>query len=381
MNQREQWVLQFCHSYYGPFTDCARQYAALFKDSGYRVATVYLSGQPSAEVEQGSASDDVIFLGYEPKDIKGLKLRAMRDIRQLASQRDYAFCIAHRFKPIYITLLATRLPVVGIHHSSGVYSRWNRRFVVNRFRKRLLLLGVSDFIRDEIRRDLVDWPQARVQRLYNRIDPAVVQADQVDRAQARNHLGLSQDAWVVGNVGRLHPDKDQATLIRGFAAALPALPENSVLAIMGSGRLESKLKALVSELGVEDKVLFLGQVSQGRRYFKAFDVFALSSDHEPFGMVLLEAMAAGVPLVSSDCGGAREIVQGLGPLFPLGDAKALAECLEQVASWSEHELQDRRQAMQERLHRDFTDQAVRPLFFDLLEESGLCQLTHPASSS
>ena len=371
MSNREQWVLQFCHSYYGPFTDCARQYAALFKGSDYRVATVYLSGEPSPEVERESASDEVIFLGYQPKDIKGLKIRAMLDLRRLVKQRDYAFCIAHRFKPIYITLMATRLPVIGIHHSFGVYNRWNRRFAINRFRNRLLLLGVSDAIRDEIRSDLGDWPEHRAQRLYNRIDLASVQADQVGREEARTHLGLPQDAWVIGNVGRLHPDKDQDTLIRGFAQALPTLPANSLLAIMGKGRLEARLKALVTELGLEDSVLFLGQVKNGRRYFKAFDVFALTSDHEPFGMVLLEAMAAGVPLISSDCGGAREIVSGVGPLFPLGDAQALAECLQGMAALTEEELLARRQAAQVKLRDQYSDEAVRPLFFGLLEASGL----------
>lgn len=377
MSSCERWVLQFCHSYYGPFTDCARQYAALFKDSGYRVATVYLSGEPSDEVERASASDEVVFLGYSPRDIKGLKIRAMLDLRRLVKQRDYAFCIAHRFKPIYITLMATRLPVVGIHHSAGVYSRWNRRLVVNRFRSRLLLLGVSDAICDEIRADLKDWPVHQVQRLYNRIDIPAVKDSQLGRDEARHHLGLPQDAWVIGNVGRLHPDKDQDTLIRGFALALPALPPGSLLAIMGTGRLESRLKALVTELGLDDSVVFLGQVRNGRDYFKAFDVFALTSDNEPFGMVLLEAMAAGVPLVSSDSGGAREIVSGIGRLFPLGDAQALARQLQELGAVAEGERRLMREAMEARLSARFSDDAVRPQFFDLLKRSGICQSGHP----
>ncbi|MBN0387259.1 glycosyltransferase, partial [Pseudomonas aeruginosa] len=94
--------------------------------------------------------------------------------------------------------------------------------------------------------------------------------------------------------------------LRGFAAALPRLPQNSLLAILGSGRLEEQLKDLACELGIGERVLFLGQVEEARRYFKAFDAFALSSDHEPFGMVLLEAMVAGVPLIATACGGARE---------------------------------------------------------------------------
>ncbi len=174
------------------------------------------------------------------------------------------------------------------------------------FCKRLSLLGVSDAVRDDMRRCLPKWPAARIQTLYNRIDLDATQASLVSREEARQTLGLDAHAWIVGNVGRLHPDKDQATLLRGFAAALKYLPANSQLAILGKGRLEQDLRALALELGIADRVLLLGQVPEARRYFRAFDVFALSSDHEPFGMVLLEAMAAGVPLLATACGGARK---------------------------------------------------------------------------
>ena len=320
-------VLQFCHGYDGPFLDCARQYASLFVGTPYKVTTVYLTGAPSVEVERGSASDEVVFLDYRSRDVRGLKLNAIRDIKRLVAGRNFQFCIAHRFKPIYVALLGTDLPVIGVHHGFGDYQRLSRKLFANCFRKRLALLGVSNAVRDEIRACLPSWPAERIETLYNRIDIAAVQAEQVCRDDARAHLGLPQDAWVVGNVGRLHPDKDQATLIRGFAQALPQLPAGSLLAIMGSGRLESSLKALAAELGVSTSVRFLGQVPQGRRYFKAFDVFALTSDHEPFGMVLLEAMAAGVPVICSDCGGGREVVEGVGRLFALGDPAALASQL------------------------------------------------------
>ncbi|MCC6076397.1 glycosyltransferase [Pseudomonas sp. GCM10022188] len=351
----QPWVLQFCHGYDGPFLDCARQYAALFQGTSYKVCTVYLTGEPSAAVERGSASDEVIFLGYDSKAVRGLKLGAMRRLREIVAGRDFRLCIAHRFKPIYIALLATRLPVIGVHHAFGVYSRPMRRWFINRFRSRLLLLGVSNAVRDEMRAQLPGWEAQRIETLYNRIDIAAVQAEQVSRAVAREALGLPQDAWVVGNVGRLHPDKDQATLIRGFAQALPQLPAGSLLAIMGSGRLEQSLRQLANELEVADRVRFLGQVPQGRRYFKAFDVFALSSDHEPFGMVLLEALAAGVPLIGTDCGGGREVVEGLGGLFPLGDAPALAR--ELVAR-----VRADRPELERRLRERFSDEAARAAF-------------------
>ncbi|MBF3241018.1 glycosyltransferase, partial [Pseudomonas aeruginosa] len=167
------------------------------------------------------------------------------------------------------------------------------------------------------------------------------------------------------NVGRLHPDKDQATLLRGFAAALPRLPQNSLLAILGSGRLEEQLKDLACELGIGERVLFLGQVEEARRYFKAFDAFALSSDHEPFGMVLLEAMVAGVPLIATACGGAREVVEGVGILFPLGDETALAEGLTHLAALDRRQREACARLMLERLETRFSDAAVRREFWRL----------------
>ncbi|NER66567.1 glycosyltransferase, partial [Pseudomonas sp. MAFF212427] len=274
----DRHVLQFCHGYDGPFLDCARQYASLFAGKGYSVTTVFLTGAADPQVAAGCASDEVLFLEFSSKAVRGLKLGAIRELRRIAGSRNFSFCIAHRFKPIYIALLASRLPVIGVHHAFGDYQRRTRQLFANLFARRLSLLGVSDAVRDDMRRCLPKWPAERIQTLYNRIDIAALQAALVPAAQAREALGLDPQAWIVGNVGRLHPDKDQATLLRGFAQALPGLPAGARLALLGEGRLEPALKALAAELGVGAQVDFLGQVAEARRYFAAFDVFALSSD-------------------------------------------------------------------------------------------------------
>ncbi|WP_439886492.1 glycosyltransferase [Pseudomonas sp. MBLB4123] len=365
MSRSEPRILQFCHGYDGPFLDCARQYAALFAGTRYKVTTVYLTGKPCAEVEAGSASDEVIFLDYSSREVRGLKLKAIRDIRRIAASGDFKLCIAHRFKPVYVALLGTRLPVIGVHHAFGDYRRLSRKLFANCFKGRLALLGVSNAVRDDMRESLPSWPAGRIETLYNRIDIQALQAELLDRDAAREALGLPVDAWVVGNVGRLHPDKDQATLIRGFAQALPQLPAGSRLAIMGSGRLEASLKDLARELNVADSVLFLGQVPGGRRYFRAFDVFALTSDHEPFGMVLLEAMAAGVPVIGSDCGGGREVLEGVGVLFPLADSTALAAALRHMAELDDEQCALCASLMLQRLETHFSDRAVREAFWRL----------------
>ena len=367
----ERHVLQFCHGYDGPFLDCARQYASLFVGKGYRVTTVFLTGAADAEVAAGCASDEVLFLERSSASVRGLKLGAIRDLRKIAASRNFSFCIAHRFKPVYIALLATRLPVIGVHHAFGDYQRRTRKLFAHLFRKRLSLLGVSDAVRDDMRKSLPDWPTGRIQTLYNRIDIEQLQASQLPAEQARIELGLSASAFIIGNVGRLHPDKDQATLLRGFAKALPSLPQNSQLAILGKGRLEPTLKALALELGIGSQVLFLGQVAQASLYYKAFDIFALSSDHEPFGMVLMEAMVAGVPVLATACGGAKEVVEGVGVLFPFADDERLAHGLIHLANLDDEQRQACAELMLLRLQERFSDQAVRDVFWRLPQVTSL----------
>jgi glycosyltransferase involved in cell wall biosynthesis len=361
----QRCVLQICHNYSGPFLDYARQYAALFKGTAYKVTTIFLSGESSAEVAAKCDSDEVLFLGYKPAELRGLKLRAITEVRRIAQERSPELCIAHRSKPAYLACLATKAPVMWVHHVYGVYDRRIRRLFVQAFRNRFNLIAVSDSVRDDLRGQFNTWPEERIRTLYNRIDIAAVQSAQFDRDQAREHLQLPAGVWVIGNVGRLHPDKDQATLIKGFAAAISSLPDNAVLAILGRGRLEKELRALAMQLNVSSRVLFLGEVPDARRYFKAFDVFVLSSDREPFGMVLLEAMAAGVPVICSDCGGAREVVKGAGSLFRQGDGLALAECLVETSKAGDTELGDRRHAMYERLQHKFSDRAGRQEFWNM----------------
>ncbi len=357
-------ILQICHSYYPPFLDCARQYAALFNNTQYKVLTVYLTGEPCPEVIAGSASDEVIFLGYKSKQVGGLKLGAIAKIRQIVAKEPFLFCIAHRAKPSYTALLATDLPVISVHHNYNDYSRWSRRLLVNFYKRRTLMLGVSDSVRDDLRRDLKGWPEERIQTLYNRIDVAATKAQMVSKKVAREALKLPESAWVLGNVGRLHDDKDQETLIKAFAKALPNLPHQSLLVIVGKGPLEQSLKQLAERLNIKDNVIFTGNVPDAKRYFKAFDVFVLASDREPFGMVLLEAMAAELPIICSNCGGGKEVVAGVGELFTFGHVDELSQLMLKNA---QHKIKAIKplQLMTEKLKAVFSDEAARECFFEL----------------
>ena len=99
-------------------------------------------------------------------------------------------------------------------------------------------------------------------------------------------------------------------------------------------------------------------------------MFALTSDHEPFGMVLLEAMAAGVPVICSDCGGGREVVEGVGRLFALADRAALASQLRAQALAAQPSA-DQQEVAFARLQACFSDASVVRRFWTLPLVTGL----------
>ena len=139
---------------------------------------------------------------------------------------------------------------------------------------------------------------------------------------------------------------------------------NSQLVILGTGRLEQQLKDLARELGVEQQALFLGQVPDAVNYYKAFDLFALSSDKEPFGLVLLEAMVAKVPVVASDCGGASEVVSDAGYLFEFADSAALTKLFIRVIARVDGSIVVEKGFS--RVHKNFSIEAVAKSFNRLI---------------
>ena len=322
-------ALQLCHGYQGPFFDVAQQHAHSLKNNGFNVVTVFLSGKPDEQKQFHSFSDETIFLNRPSKALKGLKLGLLITLIHLCKTHDISLIVAHRAKPIYLACLIAWLrpktKVLGIIHAFGVFNRFNRKWMAYCNSKHLILLGVSNAIRDEIRQSLPRFPHNNIQTFYNRLDFNSIKPSLRTRQEARKALNIVDSSYAFVNIGRLHPDKDQKTLIAGFARALPSI-DKAHLYIAGQGKLEHTLKKQVNELQLNEKIHFLGNIPEIYRYLNAFDCFVLSSDHEPFGMVLLEAIAAEIPIITTKCGGANEIVIA-DTKFNVGDTKTLSKLL------------------------------------------------------
>lgn len=153
--------------------------------------------------------------------------------------------------------------------------------------------------------------------------------DDVDflaREEARRALELPAEAFVLGWIGRLIGAKGADVML----AAVARLPEEIVTVIIGDGVERAALEAQARTLGIASRVRFLGLRGDAARFMKAFDVFPLSSRTEGTPIVLLEAMAAGVPVVATRVGGVPDVVRPteallVDPEAPVALAAAIAE--------------------------------------------------------
>jgi glycosyltransferase involved in cell wall biosynthesis len=156
----------------------------------------------------------------------------------------------------------------------------------------------------------------------------------IDRAAAREQLGLPQDAKILVSVGGLVERKGFHRVIELLPDLLTRFPDLHYVVVGGAcpeGDLTQFLKDMVARLGLGERVHFLGAIAPEALHkpLSASDVFVLATANEGWANVFLEAMACGLPVVTTDVGGNREVVcdESLGAITPFGDNRALSAAL------------------------------------------------------
>jgi len=138
---------------------------------------------------------------------------------------------------------------------------------------------------------------------------------------------IREEQFVVGCVARLVWQKDHATLLKAFGIYSSKNPKARLI-LIGDGPLRNQLIELARELGILDSVVFVGKVSNVREHLQLLDVFVLSSITEGFGLVLLEAMEAELPIIASKISAIPEVLGDSGLLFETGNPRDLARMIE-----------------------------------------------------
>ena len=182
-----------------------------------------------------------------------------------------------------------------------------------------------------VRNDLLDKTRLKDDSISMIYNPVRVESIREQASEPVDHEWLADESLeVVLSGGRHEPQKGFDTLLDAFALLER---DNVRLVLFGKGPETEALQRQAIELGISDRVSFPGFVDNPYSYMSAADVFVLSSVHEGFGLVLIEAMACGCPVVSTDCeSGPGEILDGgkYGLLVPVGDKKALADGISQM---------------------------------------------------
>jgi len=273
----------------------------------------------------------------------GLKLAAFCRTQQVELLH------AHQYTPFFQSLLARVAyrcpPIIFTEHGRHYPDRRSAKHVVV---NRTLTRGDDRFIAvgESVRRALISnegLPRRRVDVIYNGVQVgsfAAVRGNTVLRDQVRHELGLTADQFAIFHIARLNRLKDHETALRSIDLLRHRHPRFR-LVIAGDGEERARLEQIVLDRKLEHHVRFLGTRPDIPRLLAAADASLLTSISEGIPLTLIEAMLAGVPVVSTDVGGIPEVIrhEDTGLLTASGDSSALASSLERVAH--DHPLQER----------------------------------------
>ena len=284
------------------------------------------------EVQRDGVSTYVVNTGRLRQPLRFAK--AVRRIAELLQATECQLVLSWSAKPhIYGSLAAllARIPSAWYQLGSprGVHLSFIDRFAT--LLPAQLVLTLSEMGKSA-QESL--WPKRRTKLVYPGVDLDHFESAALPkRDDARIQLGLAHHGPIIGIVGRLQRWKGMHVLVRAMPLVLEQYPDVLCLIVGGRHELEpdyeAHLECLIKELGIQQSVQLLGFQTNIPLWMQAMDVVVHASDHEPFGLVVIEAMALGKPVVAANSGGPREIInEGVdGLLSPFGDSKSLAGAL------------------------------------------------------
>lgn len=302
--------------------------------------------------------------------------RSVMAVRQLHAELRPDISLSFLNRANWATALAARTPFVisarahtSHHLGNGLRGAVSRTMVRTLFPRAARIIAVSDGVADDLAKNF-DIPADRLISIPNPVDVEAI------RSKSREAPAVTVEGPFIMSAGRLVKVKNFAMLIRAFAASRA----EGKLVIAGEGEERGALEALARELGVGDRVILPGYMANPYPLMAAANVFVLSSDSEGYPNALIEGMAAGRPVISTNCDSGpsqiladepRHAIQGLtyaehGVLVPVDNADAMAEAIRALSDPAKRETYGRKAAARAGA---FSASAIKDRYWDVLREA------------
>jgi glycosyltransferase involved in cell wall biosynthesis len=308
----------------------------------------------------------------------GNALRSLPALWKMLTQErpDVVWCVAAGVTGfagrLFARILRTPAIVISLHGRQGWrIMDWPNRFITRLTTHRVVTTS-QEFGRVLLQEGI---PQPLLQVIHNGIDTSQFQPTDDRGVYKQRILDIEPIRPVIGTVGSLRPIKAQHVLLNAAPSVLAEWPD-ALFVMAGDGPSRAELEGLCRQLSIEKHVRFLGLRKDIPDLLRSFDVFVLTSNDESFGNAIVEAMASGLPVVSTAVGGVPEIITDeTGILVRAGDDKAVAKAvIELLHDPARREAM--RQAGRQRVIEHFSlESAVRA------REALLLELLEPASGS
>jgi len=225
---------------------------------------------------------------------------------------EFCVCHTHLFLGNMIGRIAAWLAgckvIISTEHNTYIHKSYFRRYIDRILASlNVTIVAVTQAVAEfTSQQEHILGPKFSV--IYNGIDTDYFSAAVNETHRQRHNLGIPENHVIIGSVGRLVPQKDFGLLLDCFELFQNAFPD-STLVIVGDGPERSKLLETIREKGLTTRVIFTGFQHDIRPYLAIFDIFLTTPLYEGLGLVLLEAMMAGVPVVASRVGGIPEVIE------------------------------------------------------------------------
>lgn len=315
---------------YGGASKLLKDLVPLIRDDGHQCQMLILTDEKSKHIDYLQSVG--IKVDVVPKDIKGHWAK-IKYIRNYVLQGNFEVLHANLFPMLYYVAIAKRLsdkkfpPIVMTEHSTD---NKRRHHAILRPLERFIYKSYNHVISitDQAQQQLLTWLRLSKKQeenfsvIDNGVDVAFYQnAEPLNREELVPDV--KEDDVLIGMVGSFTKPKNHAKMVE----SLKYLPTNYKLVLVGEGPLMENIKALAEELGVNNRVYYLGFRKDVAEIMHTVDLLAIPSIWEGFGLIAAEAMASGTPIVASNVPGLSDVVGDCGLKFDPNDSKKIAESI------------------------------------------------------